>query len=133
MGAAMAPAAADTITTHFRNTCTTPADYSLILTGDLGSFGSELLKDLMQKNNVDLANTYNDCALMLYDLSRPNEISASGCGCSALVFCAHIFPMLQRKELQKILFVGTGALMSSLSSQQNQSIPSIAHAVEIVS
>lgn len=129
MGAAMAPAAVDTLLTHFEDTNSSPARYDLIVTGDLGQVGYDIVVDLMQKNGVKMSN-YNDCGLMLYDNGAQDmHAGGSGCGCSAAVLCTHILPQMQDGRLNKVLFVGTGALMSPVSTQQGESIPSIAHAV----
>lgn len=130
MGAAMAPAAADTIQTFLRDTNSQPSDYEMILTGDLGAIGSELLLELLSKNNVDIEGQHNDCGLMIYDLNKQDVNSGgSGCGCSATIICSYILKRLKNKELKNVLFVGTGALMSPTSIQQGESVPGIAHAV----
>ena len=132
MGAAMAPAAADTLTRFLRDTRTSPQDYDLIVTGDLSAMGAELLCDLLQKGGIRLGNRYNDCGLMLYDRQRQDvHAGGSGCGCSAAVLCAHIIPQIQSGKLGNVLFIGTGALMSPTTSQQGQSIPAIAHLVQL--
>ncbi len=131
MGAAMAPAAVDTLLAHFEDTDTSPSSYDLIVTGDLGELGKSIVIDLMEKNGVKMKN-YNDCGVMLYDNKRQDAHSgASGCGCSAAVLCTHILPEMLAQRLNKVLFIGTGALMSPTSIQQGESIPSIAHAVVI--
>lgn len=131
MGAAMAPAAVDTLITHFSDTDKSPSSYNLIVTGDLGHVGHAIVLDLMEKNGIKMKN-YNDCGLMLFDnLKQDAHAGASGCGCSAAVLCAHLIPELKSKRLNNILFIGTGALMSPTSIQQGESIPSIAHAVVI--
>lgn len=133
MGAAMAPAAADTIYNFFIDTNTMPKDYDLILTGDLGKIGSQLLKDILQKQNIDITCNHNDCGLMIFDLEGQDvHAGGSGCGCSASVFCSYIMKQLMANKLKNILFVATGALMSPTSSQQGESIPSIAHLLNIV-
>ncbi|MDR3345330.1 MAG: stage V sporulation protein AD [Oscillospiraceae bacterium] len=136
MGAAMAPAAANTIGAFLRDTQSIPGDYDLILTGDLGSVGSDLLRQLLLQDwGVDLSDRHNDCGLMLYSQEQPNEINAgaSGCGCSAAVLCGDILPRIAAGELRRVLFIATGALLSSVSSLQGESIPAIAHAVLIES
>lgn len=131
MGAAMAPAAVDTLLAHFEDTDTSPSSYDLIVTGDLGELGKSIVIDLMEKNGVKMKN-YNDCGVMLYDIKGQDAHSgASGCGCSAAVLCTHILPEMLAQRLNKVLFIGTGALMSPTSIQQGESIPSIAHAVVI--
>ena len=131
MGAAMAPAACATISSFLKDTGTQPEDYDMILTGDLGAVGTTLLKELMQKQeHIDIAGVHADCGLMLYHLDEQDvNAGASGCGCSAAVLCSNIFRRMRAGELRKVLFVGTGALLSSLSPLQGETIPSIAHAV----
>ena len=134
MGAAMAPAAADTLYNFFTDTDTKPTDYDLILTGDLGKVGSELLKEILQRRNINLSDNYNDCGLMIFDLEGQDvHAGGSGCGCSASVFCSYVMKQLQAGNLKNILFIATGALMSPTSSQQGESIPSIAHLLNICS
>jgi stage V sporulation protein AD len=129
MGAAMAPAAADTLLAHFKDTGTDPDAYDLIVTGDLGRLGFEIVCDLTEQSGVRMKN-YNDCGLMIYDMETQDpHCGGSGCGCSGLVLCADILPKLRDGTLKKVLFVGTGALMSPVSVQQGESIPAIAHAV----
>ncbi len=134
MGAAMAPAACRTISDFLTDTNTSPKDYDMILTGDLGAVGSELLCELMVKqDNTDISAVHNDCGLMLYDIQKQKDVGAggSGCGCSGAVLCSDILGRIENGELKRVFFVGTGALMSSVSSMQNESIPSIAHGVLI--
>ena len=129
MGAAMAPAAADTISMYLYDTKTSPSDYDLILTGDLGYTGSDLFLQLMKNRNITLPN-HNDCGMMIFDRKRQDVHSGgSGCGCSASVLCSIILKKLQAGLLQNVLFCATGALMSPTSSMQGESIPSIAHLV----
>lgn len=132
MGAAMAPAAHDTILTHLKDTGNVPQGFDLILTGDLGEIGGKLANDLLLRDNVDIRDRYNDCGLLLYDRG-PQDVHAggSGCGCSASVLCGYILDKLRVGELQNVLFVATGALMSPTSVQQGESIPGIAHAVHL--
>jgi len=133
MGAAMAPAAADTISRFLEDTGTAPGDYDLIITGDLGQVGSELCRQLMADKGYTLGGNYTDCGLLLFDRQRQDvHAGGSGCGCSAAVLCAHLLPMLERGELKSVLFCPTGALMSPTSSQQGESIPGICHAVHLV-
>ena len=130
MGAAMAPAAADTLTRFFADTGTGPADYAMIVTGDLGQIGSALLRQLMEKAGTPLGDNYTDCGLLLFDRTRQDvHAGGSGCGCSASVLCAHFLPLLESGKLHDLLFCPTGALMSPTSSQQGESIPGICHAV----
>lgn len=131
MGAAMAPAAADTIAGFLNDTSTNPDDYDLILTGDLGKVGTDLLLELMIKDyNIDISSVHGDCGLMIYDLEGQDvHAGGSGCGCSGSVVNSYIMRKLKSKELQKVLFVGTGALLSPTSTMQGESIPSIAHGI----
>lgn len=130
MGAAMAPAAADTLLRYFQDTGKTPADFDVIFTGDLGKVGSELLHQLMQREGVALAN-HQDCGCLLYGDDPSVGAGGSGCGCSAAVLCSHILPNLMQGVYQKVLFVATGALMSQSIFLQKESIPGIAHLVEL--
>ncbi len=130
MGAAMAPAAADTLAHFFMDTGTGPEDYDCIATGDLGQVGSALVRDLLSRKGYTLDERYTDCGLLLFDRETQDvHAGGSGCGCSASVLCAHFLPKLERGELKNLLFVPTGALMSPTSSQQGESIPGIAHAL----
>ncbi len=131
MGAAMAPAAADTIFNHIKNTNSSPDDYDLIVTGDLGSFGSRILKDLLWEKGVDVDKQHVDCGEMVFNMEESEYQGGSGAGCSALVFCSYIYNLIKEKKYKKILLAATGALLSSLTTQQGESIPSISHAVEI--
>lgn len=133
MGAAMAPAAADTIANFLGDTKTAPEDYDLILTGDLGAVGSELLLELLSRKNIDLGTRHADCGLLLFDRHKQDvHAGASGCGCSASVLCSYILGKMERHELKNVLFIATGALMSPTSSQQGESIPGIAHLIHLV-
>ena len=132
MGAAMAPAAADTIKTYFEDTCTNADNYDLILTGDLGKVGSALLYDLLEQQGISLNSKHHDCGLLIYDLEQQDvHAGGSGCGCSASVLCADILPKMRQGQLKDVLFVATGALMSTTSVQQGESIPGIAHLVHL--
>lgn len=134
MGAAMAPAAADTLKTFFTDTGTTPDNYDLILTGDLGQVGAQLVEELLQRDNLDISKRHSDCGLLIFDIKEQGvNAGGSGCGCSASVLCSHILKKLQQKELNNVLFVATGALMSPTSLQQGESIPGIAHLVHLSS
>ena len=133
MGAAMAPAAADTIGRFLRDSGSTPRDYDLIATGDLGRVGSDLCRQLLRRQGITLGDNYTDCGLLLFDRQRQDvHAGGSGCGCSAAVLCAHILPRMERGDLKRVLFCPTGALMSPTSSQQGESIPGICHVVELV-
>lgn len=128
MGAAMAPAAAATILGFLSDTHTTPEDYDLILTGDLGQVGSDLLYELAVREGVDLRERHTDCGLLIYDRDRQDvHAGGSGCGCCASVLCSYILPALRAGRIQRVLFAATGALLSPTSTQQGESIPSIAH------
>ncbi len=135
MGAAMAPAAASTIGDFLNDTRTSPTDYDLILTGDLGSVGSELLIDLLKKDyGYDISSVHGDCGLMLYDVEAQDvHAGGSGCGCSGSVVNSYIMRQLKENTLNRVLFVGTGALLSPTSTMQGESIPSIAHGVLLTS
>ncbi len=132
MGAAMAPAAADTIERHLKANKAQPEDYDLILTGDLGFVGSELLVELLRREKTDISRVHNDGGMMIFDREKQDvHAGGSGCGCSASVLCAYILPQMERGDLRRVLFVGTGALQSPTSSFQGESMPAVAHAVEL--
>ncbi|KAF6617302.1 MULTISPECIES: stage V sporulation protein AD [Paenibacillus] len=132
MGGAMAPAAADTLLSHFRDTGRDPSYYDLIVTGDLASVGLPIAKELLKKDGFDMNQTeFNDCGLLIYDINKQKKVIAggSGCGCSAVVTYGHLLKRIEKGELQKVLVVATGALLSPLTTQQGESIPCVAHAV----
>ncbi len=132
MGAAMAPAAYETIRTHFRDTGRSPADYDLIVTGDLGLLGSELLEELFRRDGVELSGCHVDCGLMIYDLEKQDvHCGGSGCGCAASVLTGHLLTEMERGKWRRILFCPTGALHSPTTAFQGESIPGICHAVAI--
>ena len=131
MGAAMAPAGADTLVTHFKESGLSPSDYDLIISGDLGTLGSRILKDLTFEKGYDIEKQHVDCGELIYNLAEKEYQGGSGAGCSSLVFCSYIYKKLMEKKLKKVLLMATGALLSSLSFQQGESIPGIAHAVSI--
>lgn len=132
MGAAMAGAAYDTIARHFKHTGANPESYDLIITGDLGQVGSDILYDLFKRDGISIEKYHKDCGLMLYDRETQDvHAGGSGCGCSASMMCGHFFRRVECRELSRILYVATGALMSPTMVQQGGSIPAIAHAVEI--
>ena len=134
MGRVMAPAVIETLLTHFEETGRTPDDYDLILTGDLGIYGREILKDYMLKNHeIDLSENYNDCGVMLYDLERQEQVQAGGSGpvCSALVNFSYIYDQLKKKKLKRVLLIATGALFSPTLVFQKENIYSIAHAISL--
>lgn len=126
------PAAASTIEAFLKDSGTSPKDYDLILTGDLGILGSDLLIRLLKDNSIDIKDNHNDCGKIIFDIERQDvHCGGSGCGCSASVLCSKILKEIESKKLKNILFVATGALMSPLTVQQGESIPSIAHLVHI--
>ena len=131
MGAAMAPAAMSTLIAHFEDTNTTPDDYDLILTGDLGKLGSEILMDLMENKGFKLKDSYSDCGQMIFNNNQKAYQGGSGCGCSAVVLNSYVMQKMREGVYKKVLFAETGALLSTLSSQQGNTIPGICHAVEI--
>ena len=132
MGAAMAPAAADTIKRFLADTGTSPADYDLILTGDLGFVGSDLLRQLLGREGIDLGDKHNDCGMMIFDREAQDvHAGGSGCGCIGSVLCSHIMQRMTNGELHRVLAIATGALMSTTSSWQGESIPGVAHLVEL--
>ena len=132
MGAAMAPAAVDTITAHFKDTGFSPSDYDMIITGDLAQIGSDITRDLLCSSGFDVAKNYFDCGNLVFDAQAQDVHSGgSGCGCSAIVFCGHIMDKIKKGELERVLFVGTGALMSPLNLLQGENIPGIAHAITV--
>ncbi|MBS5644659.1 MAG: stage V sporulation protein AD [Clostridiales bacterium] len=132
MGAAMAPAAAETILNHLEDFSLEPDYYDKIVTGDLGTFGSELLIDLAkQVSGTDLSKVHYDCGASLYAGLKKVYCGASGCGCSASVLNGYLLDEMQAGRIRRILFVATGALHSPTSAQQGESIPGIAHGVAI--
>lgn len=132
MGAAMAPAFVDTVLGHFQDTGLTPNDYDLIVSGDLGKVGKELARDLFRREGLCLGDKLDDCGTMIFDLKQQDvHAGGSGCGCSAVVLCGYLMEKLKTRKLRNILFCGTGALLSPVSTQQGESIPSVCHAVAI--
>lgn len=130
MGAAMAPAAVDTIYLHLKETGRSPDFYDVILTGDLGEVGKEIATELLLEKGYDVSNTYDDCGVLIFDKEKQDTHSGgSGCGCSASVFCGNIFKRMKKGEIKNALLISTGALLSTISTQQGESIPGIAHAV----
>ena len=122
------PAAADTLSEFFYDTNTFPHDYDLILTGDLGKVGKSIMIDLMNQKGFDISKIYNDCGLMIFDCEKQDIHSGgSGCGCSGAVLTGYVLPKISSGELQNVLFISTGALMSPTASMQGESIPGIAH------
>ena len=131
MGAAMAPAARRTLLTHFTDTCSDPDYYDLILTGDLGVLGSRILKHLMREKGVNIDKNHVDCGELIYNIDEREYQGGSGAGCSAVVFNSYVYKNMMKKKINKVLFIATGALLSTTSSQQGESIPAVAHAVAI--
>lgn len=130
MGAAMAPAAAATLTRFFDETNLKPKDFDLVITGDLGKVGTKLVRELMEKENYTLEHSHTDCGLMIYDIDKQDaHAGGSGCGCGASVMCGHIMPLMKQGTLNDVLFIATGALLSPTVIQQGESIASIAHLV----
>ena len=133
MGAAMAPAALDTLVRFFEDTGESPTSYDLIVTGDLGFEGGSLLCSLMEAEGYSIRGRYADYGQLIYDRQRQDvHCGGSGCGCSAVVLASHLLPMIERGELERILFLATGAMMSPDSVKQGRNIPAVAHLLEIV-
>ncbi|MBE6695645.1 MAG: stage V sporulation protein AD [Ruminococcaceae bacterium] len=134
MGAAMAPAAADTIESYFKKSESSPSDFDFIITGDLGKEGGEILRELLLSIGIDIRKNHSDCGVMMYDFKRQDVHSgASGCGCSASVLASYFIPRLKKGEIKNILFMATGALMSPSSIQQGGSIAGIAPLIHLTS
>ena len=132
MGAAMAPAACDLIYQHFCDFKTSEKDYDKIITGDLGTIGSEILVDLLREKGYDISSVHEDCGVKIYDgETQGTGAGGSGCGCSAVTLSGHYLKRLQEGSLRRILFVPTGALLSTVSFNEGQSVPGIAHGVVI--
>lgn len=132
MGAAMAPAAVDTLLVHFRDTGFNPEDYDLIVTGDLGHIGKNICEELLLEQGYNMSDRYNDCGVMIFDCEKQDtHAGGSGCGCSATTLAGYIYEEINKGNLNNVLFVATGALFSPTALQQGESIPSIAHAVRI--
>ncbi len=132
MGAAMAPAALDTLITHLKDTNRKPSYYDAIITGDLGHIGKEVVIELAEKEGFNIRSNYNDCGVLIFDKeSQDTHSGGSGCACCGSVFSGYLYDQLKSKKLKKILLIATGALTNATSSQQGESIPGIAHAVSI--
>lgn len=131
MGAAMAPAAMETLLSHFKDTNRTAKDYDLIVTGDLGKLGSEIFRDLMTHRGYTLGENYCDCGQMIFARNQKTHQGGSGAGCSASILNAYIIPQMTKGKYKRVLFMATGALLSSITTQQGETIPGIAHAVVI--
>ena len=130
MGAAMAPAAFDTINEFFKETGTSPSDFDLIVTGDLAQVGHDVVVELFNRENVDISPYYDDCGCMIFD-GQDTHAGGSGCGCSASVLCSILLKRMKEGEINSLLFCGTGALLSPTTSNQGESIPGICHLVEL--
>ena len=131
MGAAMAPAAASTLLHYFKDTGTEPQEFDCIYTGDLGQVGSQLLRELLAAEGLLIKN-HVDCGCILFDANEQSVKSGgSGPGCCASVLCGHILPRLEKGTQKRVLFIATGALMSQTTFLQKESIPAIAHLVEL--
>ena len=128
MGAAMAPAAYSTLSALFSETGTSPENYDLIVTGDLGKVGSGILRDLFAEDGLILGETYQDCGMMIFAPGQDTHSGGSGCGCSAAVLCGYILKMMQQGVYRRVIFAGTGALHSPTSINQGASIPGVCHA-----
>lgn len=131
MGTAMAPAAVDTIVHHFTETKRSPEDYDLIVTGDLASIGKDIAEELIKQKGYDISNKFSDCGLMIFDPKQDVHAGGSGCACAAVVTCGYLYKEMLKGRYNKILLVATGALLSTTSTQQGETIPCIAHAVAI--
>ncbi len=132
MGAAMAPAAADTILRYFKSSDCAPDELDAIITGDLGREGGDILCELLKAQGLDIGSRYNDCGIMIYDRSAQDmHAGGSGCGCSAVVLASYLLPRLKSGVLKDILILGTGAMMSPASIQQGEAIPAVAHLLRI--
>ena len=131
MGAAMAPAACNTILTHLKDTGRAPDYYDLIVTGDLGALGSRIVKDLTWEKGVDIQPNHVDCGEIVYNVIEDEFQGGSGAGCSAVVFNSYLMDKLRRREINRVLFAATGALLSTVSSGQGERIPCICHAVSV--
>lgn len=129
MGAAMAPAAADTITCHLQDTARTPDYYDLIITGDLGVFGKRLAEQLIAQSGYDISERFSDCGILIYNAAQDVHAGGSGCGCLAVVTCGYLMNNLKAGKYKHLLLTGTGALLSPCSTQQGETVPGIGHAV----
>lgn len=132
MGAAMAPAALDTLITHLKDTDRKPSYYDAIITGDLGHIGKEVIIELAEKQGFNIKSNYNDCGVLIFDKDTQDTHSGgSGCACCGSVFSGYLYEQLKTKKIKKLLLIATGALTNATSTQQGESIPGIAHAVSI--
>lgn len=134
MGSAMAPAAVDTILNHLQDTQRDIGYYDIVFTGDLGFIGKDIVKDLLEDAGVDkeeLERVYNDCGAMIYEPQQDIHSGGSGCGCSASTFAGYVYKKMRRGEINRALIISTGALLSTISPFQGESIPGIAHAISL--
>jgi stage V sporulation protein AD len=131
MGAAMAPAVADTILNHLKDLDRQPDYYDLIITGDLGLIGMQLVLEILKRSDIKNLNNFSDCGVMIYSSDQDTHAGGSGCGCSAVVLSGYILDKMFNRELNKVLFIGSGSLHSPASLFQGESIPAIGHAVSI--
>ena len=132
MGAAMAPAALDTLITHFHDTGRNPSYYDAIITGDLGHIGKQILNEMAKTEGFNIKNNYNDCGVLIFDQEKQDtHAGGSGCACIATVFSSYLYEQLKSRKLNKILLIATGALTNSTTTQQGETIPGIAHAISI--
>lgn len=132
MGAAMAPAAADCIAQNFEDFKRSPGDYDKIITGDLGTIGREILIDLLKEKGYDISEVHTDCGIEIFDAEKQNTgAGGSGCGCAAVTLSGHFLKQVEKGAWKRILFVPTGALLSTVSFNEGKTVPGIAHAVVI--
>ncbi|TYP54267.1 stage V sporulation protein AD [Thermosediminibacter litoriperuensis] len=131
MGTAMAPAAVDTIVKHLEDSNRSPEDYDLIITGDLASVGKDIVERLLKEKGIDISDRYTDCGLLIYSPQQDVHAGGSGCACAAVVTLGYLFKEMQKGRYNRILVVATGALLSTTSVQQGETIPCIAHAVAL--
>ena len=133
MGAAMAPAAYATIRAHLEDLSAAPEDYDLIVTGDLGQLGKDMLLELAKSDGVSLGGRLTDCGTLVFDpVTQDVHAGGSGCGCSAITLCGYLLDQLNTGKKNRTLFCGTGALLSPTSTQQGLPIPGVCHAVSII-
>ena len=125
------PAACDTLCTFFEDTKTTPQDYDFIATGDLGKLGSDILRDLVAKRGFELKENYTDLGHSIYLFNEESYQGGSGAGCSASILATYVLDKVEQGKFEKVLLIATGALMSTVSNQQGDSIPAVAHLIEI--
>ena len=131
MGAAMAPSAVNTLLTFFADTGKKPSDFDLILTGDLGTFGSRIFKDLLWEKGFDVEKQHVDCGELIFNICEDEYQGGSGAGCSSVVFCSYFYKKMLEKKYKKVILIATGALLSSVSSQQGESIPGVSHLISL--